>query len=449
MAQREIVGKTKVKPLEVFEQVKFTGVVFSNQEILGAKFVDCEFVDCEFIGVEIMDEIIDEDDDRFTRVKETEEDTWTPLVREFDMEYLREIEQRPELYVWFLDCHLERCRFDQSDLNGVFFDGGSVVAASFDDTSLIAVSFRDIELREVTVNRCELVNVDFVGGAIDRCRFTDSEWEGGFLTEVDTRDTNFERTSLTKFSLVRTPLTNVIFEDCLTSEFDLDEVEFIDSTPPPVVPRDRRYGDERSVSGVLLAQGARFESLTIIGADFSEADLRGVTFVDCRLENCDFTGAVLTPADEDARDASGRRLSTPGFPGKEAEFARTSIVNCRFDLAKLERARFLDVQVSSSSFVKARAEYAGFLRVEMREVNFSSAKLTGTGIESCSLEEVTFARSRGAFTGLRKSRFVKCVFEDEILEGSLALQSTFDECDLKQAAKKLAYVDSSSRAQMK
>jgi hypothetical protein len=44
---------------------------------------------------------------------------------------------------------------------------------------------------------------------------------------------------------------------------------------------------------------------------------------------------------------------------------------------------------------------------------------------------------------------VRCVFEDAILEDSVVTQSTFDECDLKQASKKLAYVDASSRAQMK
>jgi uncharacterized protein YjbI with pentapeptide repeats len=450
MAEREVVDKTKVEPLEVFERVKFTGVVFSKQEIVGAKFVDCDFVDCEFVEVEMNDQNLYEDDDDDVKVDlKAEEDAWTSRVRDYDLEYLRDNEWQPGLFVWFLNCRMERCRFDESELTGVFFDGGSIVSTSFEDTSFILVWFRDIELREVTVNYCALANVDFVGGAMDRCRFTDSEWEGGFLKEIDVSDTNFERTSLIKFSLVRTPLTNVIFEDCHTSEFDFDEVEFRESTPLPDFLRGGGGEGERTVSGVALAQGARFESLTIIGADFSFADLRGATFVDCHLENCDFTGADLTPADEDAQDASGRRLSIPGFPRKEVEFSKTSIVDCRFDRANFERARFDEVKISSSSFVNVKVEYAGFRLVEMTEVNFGGAKLRGTGIEDCSLEEVTFARSRGALTGLRKSRFVRCVFEDAILEDSVVTQSTFDECDLKQASKKLAYVDASSRAQMK
>ncbi len=449
MAQREIVGKTKVKPLEVFEQVKFTGVVFSKQEIAGAKFVDCEFVDCEFVGVEIMDENVSDDDEDVKVDVETSEDVWAARLRDHDLEYLRDKGWQPGLFVWFFGSRMVRCKFDEADLNGVFFDGGSIESTSFNHTSFLLVSFRDVELRDVTVNCCDLVNVDFVGGAVNRCRFTDSDWEIGFLQEVDMKDTDFTRTSLTKFSLVGASLANVIFEDCHTSEFDLDEVEFRDSTSLPDFMRDGGDEGERAVSGVPLAQGARFESLTIVGADFSFADLRGATFVDCYLENCNFTGANLQPAEEDAVDAFGRRLSVPGFPRKEVEFSRSSIINCRFDRANLERARFTESKVSSSSFVNVKVEYAGFRLADMTAVDFSGARLTGTGIEDCALEEVSFAGSRGALTGLRKSRFVKCIFEDEILEGSVAIQSTFDECDLKQAAKKLAYVDASSRAQMK
>lgn len=120
------------------------------------------------------------------------------------------------------------------------------------------------------------------------------------------------------------------------------------------------------VAAVLLAIGAGalvwpaaaeaamdYAKQQLIGADFHDADLRGVTFNLTNLRDADLSGADLRGASlfgaklQDA-DLSGADLRDATLDS--AVFEGTDLRNARFDAAFAFNTRFLDVAIDGADF---------------------------------------------------------------------------------------------------
>jgi uncharacterized protein YjbI with pentapeptide repeats len=394
MADRELVGDVKIAPLEVFERVRFVGVVFDGDEISGAKFVECEFEDCEF-----TETYVDAASEKDAAKIGMDPSEWIGRTGVRLHEVWDEADPSPELWTWFVDCKLTSCRFRQSSLTNVFFDGGAIKDSFFVETELDVVKFRFFSLEKVLFEECSVFLVDFINSDFDHCRFLGSSLLGCNFDGEMICESAFVKSELELCTFTFVQLINTTFERCRTRGITVDDVIAMKSIQISEDESDEEsidlpdfmaaavVGEKRSVLGVTLEPGARFESMTIAGADFSHADLRGATFVDCVLEGCNFTGANLAPVEEGDFDDSGRALIAPGEPARRADFRRSMISGCNFERASLGQVTFHDGKIIGSSFRDADLSQGELQSMELIGCDLSETKLDETIVEDCSIQE--------------------------------------------------------------
>jgi fluoroquinolone resistance protein len=133
-----------------------------------------------------------------------------------------------------------------------------------------------------------------------------------------------------------------------------------------------------------------------VNEDWSERDLAGERFDDCRFLRCTFSRADLREAmfkNCGFADAEGQQGANFAFARlDEAVFENCNLAHARFEGADLYAARFADCRLLGARFARARFHRA-FGRKVVRtlvsfvDCNLELADLSGAGLSTCELRD--------------------------------------------------------------
>lgn len=219
----------------------------------------------------------------------------------------------------FKDATLIGASFNGAILIGANFYGADLSGAHFELTDLSNVTFELTTLSNAKVNgtilnntifrQCTMMNVDFSEAIMDESTIFDRTiLEGAIFAGKDLSYINFTGAKLTNADLTNTTLEHTNFEGAILKNADLtnaiiDEntkflrADLTDATLNGII-FPEKYDVNMSLNKVKLIGAtlhrARFFSNSVIGVDFTEADLSGSLFYGQTLNGANFTKANLT-----------------------------------------------------------------------------------------------------------------------------------------------------------
>ena len=130
------------------------------------------------------------------------------------------------------------------------------------------------------------------------------------------------------------------------------------------------------------------------------ADLRDADMSDLRLDECDFTGAVL----------DGARFV--GTSLVRSSLAGASLVGADFSYADLRKADLHAADATAATFVSAILQQANLTRCRLRRADMSDVDLTKANLYESDLTSANLTRALGVQANLRGT-----ILEDAILTG--------------------------------
>lgn len=133
------------------------------------------------------------------------------------------------------------------------------------------------------------------------------------------------------------------------------------------------------------------------GADFSNADLRGVCFLGATLKDANFHGAQLQDADFTGADLTGACLE--GVRADRAGFGKANLSGVSAFEGVFEHATFIDAKLVSGDFRRANLRQARLCEAKLEHAEFSKAQFVGADLSEADVKKSGF---RGA--DLRQAR---------------------------------------------
>ena len=206
-----------------------------------------------------------------------------------------------------------------------------------------------------------------------------------------------------------------------------------------------------------IYNGAKFNSVLLIGANFTLASLKSAYFIDANLQGANFTrsslnganfsdahlqGANFTCSSLDYVNFSDAHLQGTNFTWSflnGADFSHTNLQGATFCRARLEGARFKYSHLEGADFTAAHLEDAKFSYAHLKDAkfnnshpegaDFTNANLAGADFTDAHLQDSVFlnAQLKGAI--FNNSHLERANFNLAHLEGADFLSSTLQDVD--------------------
>ncbi len=194
------------------------------------------------------------------------------------------------------------------------------------------------------------------------------------------------------------------------------------------------------------AAGATLEGRTIAGFEWAEADLTDATFVDCVIEDAQFSNTVLVGArfqkcrilrgrmaHADLREATFEDClltDADAHAGLSVAFSRLNearFLRCDLSFARFDRSELYDVAMDDCNLRGARFDRADFSKsfggkvvrvaAAFRRCNFHLAELGELGLSGCDLSGSRFREADLSGTNLEEADLKGCDLFGAILAG--------------------------------
>lgn len=142
---------------------------------------------------------------------------------------------------------------------------------------------------------------------------------------------------------------------------------------------------------------------------FAEADLKRITFRNCRFDGCDFTQAYLN---------NSKCI--------DCTWIRCNMSLVRWDGCRLQGARFEECKIVGANFSKCDPLFfaVGFKKCLLETCNFSDIDLKGTSFAGSTLRETHFSQVKLAHADFHDCTFKGGLFHHTDLTGANFLNAS-------------------------
>lgn len=305
------------------------------------------------------------------------------------------------------------------DFSGADFSGLKLVGCDFSNALMEGVNFSMADLTGSNFSKAVLARAIFTNATLSQTNFTDANlgfcnlagvhasdanFTGAKLAGADLTGVNLRGADLTKADLMGAKLVGADFSGANAAEVKFIQVNLL---AKEVTPADMEGLPE------LPMQGAKF-----IGTKLFKA-----MFLNCRMDNADFTGACLDQAT--FLTAIGSRvnfscaslkglcvvkdskLQSANFSGADMEkanfrctdlhlsvFKNANLNNCDLSECVLTSADFKLAAAPNVQLVKANLVGADFSGANLQQANLQKANMVGTLFWGCNLFMADFLRCK-------------------------------------------------------
>jgi len=221
--------------------------------------------------------------------------------------------------------------------------------------------------------------------------------------------------------------------------------------------------DARMIAGVEVKPLAVFEGLTIENENFDGCDLRGATFVNCVIQNCNFSQAILVSLDDEDDDNDPTRTDQARPPTvlsrQEEEAIRREYMKRLYSIdapspwrgtglaeerprrtsspeidAKVESLRKwregLQVEAAATSGQdEPTAVRTVFLNSKLDGCSFADGYLSTVVFQACELSDLSFEKTNAEFVWFVQSKLSNINFQESLFEEVLFIESVVRQAD--------------------
>jgi len=235
---------------------------------------------------------------------------------------------------------LRLCKFDGADLSGANLGRAQAQDASFRHAVLKKTIFSGADLSNANFEHADLEGVDFSDAILAGARFDNASAPGLLLMKTSLREWRAPGITLDKATFIE-----VDFSGAFLAGAVLNGVSFLNCRLEGV-----------NFSGARLTKSCFVNNCTVESVQFAGADLSFVNFRDTAMSNCEFTEANLTGADFSGADLTGALL--PRVNATDARFTAAILRAARlthgnFMGADLARADLRGADLTDGGFVGA------------------------------------------------------------------------------------------------
>jgi uncharacterized protein YjbI with pentapeptide repeats len=290
---------------------------------------------------------------------------------------------------------------DTYDLHGV-----DLAWTNLSGKNLADICLDGANLTGSIFSRARFVNSVLAHANLQLCRFDDSDLSGANLGRAHLLDASFRRAKLKKTNFTGADLTNAIFDHADLEGADLTDATLagarFDHANAPGLLLMKTSLREWRAPGILLDK-ANFIEVDFSGADLTGAFLSGVSFINCRLEGVNFSGARLAKSCfvsgcvVEAVQFAGADLSGVNFrdtPMSRCEFSYADLTGADLSGADLTGALLLRVNATGARFTAAKLAGARLSHGNFTGADLSRADLRGADLTDGGFVEANLARAR-------------------------------------------------------
>jgi fluoroquinolone resistance protein len=157
-----------------------------------------------------------------------------------------------------------------------------------------------------------------------------------------------------------------------------------------------------------------YESCTFNSVDFTEENLSGIAFIDCKFDSCNLSMCRVESAtfqDVTFRDCKilGVRFDTVTPFG----------LSLRFQNCQLQHASFLGMRMKKTPYIQCVLEGADFTGADLTEAVFQETDLRNATFERSILEKADFRSARNFSIDPEQNRMKKARFSKDNIAGLL------------------------------
>lgn len=295
--------------------------------------------------------------------------------------------------------------FAGRDFSGADFSGLMLPGIDFSSALLDGVNFSGADLTGANFSAAVLARSVFSGAILNMAVFVGANLGFAQLAGTNAVGADFTNAKLAGANLSRVNLRNANLSKCDLMGAQLLEADFSGVTAPEVkfiqIDLNPPEGAEQNMDGLpeLPMQGIKF-----VGANLTKA-----MFLNCRMDDADFSGACLDGvvfltaigsrlnfsraslngfcAVKDARlqgcNFSGARL-------KKANFRGTDLHASVFNQAELTDADLSECMLTSCSFREALATNLQLVKAQLVGADFSGANLQQANLQKANMKGAVF-----------------------------------------------------------
>ncbi|HYO79687.1 MAG TPA: pentapeptide repeat-containing protein [Thermoanaerobaculia bacterium] len=298
----------------------------------------------------------------------------------------------------FTDCVMMNCDFTGARLPNVEFKSLTLTGARFNGAVLNGSRWRDCEFKNVDFGGATLAGADFTGASLTAGNVKPNPPKFGSSPATRTRFNNATlHTAFLGLDWSYCDFTNAKID--FAADFQGRELNAAFAVLPRV-----------NFAGKVLRE-ANFQSAVLHGASFANCDLDSAVFTDALLNRsgewtgADFTSARLGLADFSRADLTGVTLTSAFLKG--AKFRNTLMQLTDFAnafLAEVDFTAIRDRRMSGVSFVNACLVSAvfretAFSSYDAKASNFSKSILLGADFTGASLADSILSNAKLSSAG--------------------------------------------------
>ncbi|NYT86491.1 DUF2169 family type VI secretion system accessory protein [Pollutimonas harenae] len=272
------------------------------------------------------------------------------------------------------------------DLSGLDLSYARCHGTWMERANLSGTTLTGADLTRAVLARAHFYETDCRGAILDEANLGEALVHASIFDEARFDTAILDRAVFTKTSFVKT-----VFKRCVPSGIEFEDCRF----------------DQASFDSVTFWQQSRFERLA-----FPEATLHRVAWVECGLDNMDYSGASLT--------ACAWVQSVFSSP---AHYVQSRLKTCCAVLTELTAAQFTDALLDECSLRSLNLDKA----------NFDGARLKNCDLSEASLRDASFVRADACGSLFMETDLTGADLRDSDLIDALMQKSDFRFADLSGA----------------
>ncbi len=277
--------------------------------------------------------------------------------------------------------------FSGLDLSGVDLSECYLEYANFSGAKLISANLKRAILTHANLSNADLTNAVLEDSNLGASQltgtvFSNSNFAEGILSKANLSKAIFSHCNLSEVNFLEASFKNVKMDDCQLKSANFLEMNFLGS---------QFIGCELSECNFLQSQ--------LENCDFSGSNLSTSNFIECNLNNSAFTQTNMTNVrflgGSTLKNCNFREaiLDKASFRNADAEgsnFEKSTFYMADFGDANLQRTKFYGAQGKRAMLMKADLRNADFSSVNLMEGSLMKARLTGANLSYSNLYSVEF-----------------------------------------------------------
>ncbi len=258
--------------------------------------------------------------------------------------------------------------FTEANLRGVNLAGAKLAGARMHETDLTGADLSNAVLDDVDLVFAHLEGARFSGASLNRALFIQKSLAGADFSGAAGAEAELFGSDLAGANFAGAAFTKCNFMGCNLAGADFRRAKLIDCT----LEEARAAGAKFTFADITRIRASR-------KSDFSRGDFRkvsgdGALFRDARLDEADFSGAILTRsmfAEASLKRARFHRVHAAGSDFsdailEDAVMSESNWFQCSFDRARMVRTVFDGSNMYEASFFESINEDASFTEANLR-----------------------------------------------------------------------------------